>query len=91
MIEVIEIIAELRAGNFANRANSTSGRVLKVLGDNRFFVEVDDVVKGVELPASAHSSEELAKHSIIEFWRRCDDALENMPCPKWQKNPGMLE
>lgn len=91
MIEVIEIVAELRAGNFPNGARPTSGRVVKVLGDNRFFVEVDDLVKGVELPASAYSSVELAKHSIIDYWRRCGEALEDMPYPDWQKNPGLLE
>ncbi|WP_153046058.1 hypothetical protein [Pseudomonas sp. MF6396] len=91
MIEVIEIVAELRAGNFANGTSRTAGRVVQVVGHHRFFVEVDHSVEGVDLPASAYGSVDQAKHAIVDYWRRCEQALDDMPNREWRKNPGILE
>ncbi|HAL67340.1 MAG TPA: hypothetical protein DCP84_06650 [Pseudomonas sp.] len=90
-MDVIEIVAELRAGNFMNGVGPTAGRVVQLLGDSRFTIEVDHSVKGVELPLGAYSTVDQAKYVIIDFWRKCEEALEEMPCPSWDQVPRTFE
>lgn|GEM_PF-5081156 len=77
MINVVEVVAELKAVGFINVGRGTSGRIIRVLGEKQFAIEVDDVVKGVAIPSGLFDSVDEAKDVLAQFWHECDEALQN--------------
>lgn len=77
MVHVVEVIAELKAGGFANVGQGTRGRVVRVVGEKEFAIEVDDTVKGVAIPSGSFDNADEAKDVLVQFWEECGQAIEN--------------
>ncbi|WP_439253155.1 hypothetical protein [Pseudomonas monteilii] len=77
MVQVYEVISELKAVDFINVGRGTQGRVIRLLGEDQFRIEVDDSVRGVAIPEGAFDTTDEAKAALVQFWSECNDALQN--------------
>lgn len=77
MVQVYEVIAELKAVEFINVGRGTQGRVIRLLGEEQFRIEVDDSVKGVGIPEGPFDTADEAKAALVQFWSKCNVALQN--------------
>ncbi|WP_188036026.1 hypothetical protein [Pseudomonas sp. EZ-C24] len=79
MVQVYEVIAELKAVEFINVGRGTQGRVIRLGGEEQFRIEVDHVVRGVAIPSGAFDTVDEAKAELVRFWSKCNEALQNNP------------
>ncbi|MEZ2723081.1 hypothetical protein ACBQ21_03575 [Pseudomonas putida] len=77
MVQVVEVVAELKADGFINVGRGTRGRVIRAVGAKQFSIEVDHVVKGVAIPSGLFDTPEEAKDVLLQFWEECNEALQN--------------
>ncbi len=79
MVNVVEVVLELRADSFINSGRVTAGRVVQSTKSGVFSCQVEATVKGVALPAGPYSHVDEARAALLDFWERCNKALENYP------------
>ncbi|AIR90598.1 hypothetical protein LK03_15515 [Pseudomonas cremoricolorata] len=82
MVDVVEVVSELRASNFINSERSSTGRVVKDLNSGHFKCQVDARVDGVDEPDGNYQTADEAINALVAFWRACDRALEM--CAVWE-------
>lgn len=74
MVDVVEIVLELKASGFAHIGRGTQGRVVRLLGDGLYEVEVDGSVTGVPLPSGQFSTVDQARDALVAYWDACDQS-----------------
>lgn len=77
MVDVVEILLELEATGFTNGGKVTRGRVVRTIPGGDLICQVDDGVKGVTEPKGTFKSVDDARTAIIDYWKRCNVALES--------------
>ena len=76
MVKVVEVIQELQAGGFMNSDRSARARILKSLSDGAITCQLDDTVRGVNLPEGPFFHQDEALAAIRTYWERCNEKLE---------------
>ncbi|UVL76637.1 hypothetical protein LOY24_18095 [Pseudomonas putida] len=77
MVQVVEVVAELKASEFINVGRGTQGRVTRKIGEKQFAIQVDDTVRGISPPSGLFDTQDEAKAALVEFWNECNEALMN--------------
>lgn len=67
--------------NYIRRAfdGHRNGRVVHATKPGLFTCQVEATVKGVPLPASTYGQVDEARAALLDFWAKCNRALENYP------------
>lgn len=77
MVEIVEIVLELEATGFINNGSKvTRGRVVRMVPGGALGVKVDDGIKGTPEPEGPFASIDDARAAIIDYWKKCNVALE---------------
>ncbi len=79
MVNVVEVVLELRADGFINSGRVTAGRVVHATKPGLFTCQVEATVKGVPLPDGTYGQVDEARAALLDFWAKCNKALENYP------------
>lgn len=77
MVQVYEVIAELKAVEFTNVGRGAQGRIIRLFGEEQFRIEVEETVRGVAIPTGAFDTADEAKAVLAQFWYECNEALQN--------------
>lgn len=77
MVKVVEVVLELEASGFIKDGKVTQGRVVRAIPSGILACEVDDSVTGVPAPQGVYSSIDEARAAILDFWAKCNVALES--------------
>jgi len=77
MVKVVEVVLELEASGFINSGNVTRGRVVRAIPGGELSCQVDDGIKGVAEPVGAFESVDEARAALLEYWSKCDKALQS--------------
>lgn len=80
----MEVVATLHAEGFMNSGRVASGKILKVLPNGPYRLQVEETVKNVPEPTGSFDSEEDARSALIDFWSECNRALTVSGTPSWQ-------
>lgn len=76
MINIMEVVSELRADGFTKSDEATAGRVVKNIVTGKYTCQVAATITGVTRPSGLYTTEQEARGALIEFWSACDQALE---------------
>lgn len=77
MVKVVEVMLELQASDFINSGKTTKGRVVREIPGGDLSCQLDDRVKGATKPQGPFCSVEDARDAIIQYWDKCNKALES--------------
>jgi len=79
MVNVVEVVLELRADGFINSDRVTAGRVVRATKTGEITCQVEAKVRGVALPQGPFAHVDHARAAILDFWEKCNKALEAHP------------
>ncbi|QCI13391.1 hypothetical protein E6B08_19360 [Pseudomonas putida] len=77
MVTVVEVVLELRADGFINSGKVTKGWVFRCVKTGEITCQVEDRIRGVDIPVGPFSSIDEARAALLKYWDNCNAALQN--------------